>query len=197
MIQFDKVSLEFSKSYIFQNLSFQIKSGEHVCLSGASGKGKSSILKLLQGFIKLNQGNIKVNSMELSDLSIQEIREFIIWIPQNVNLSVNSGQELIELLELNHEINKIESYLNRLGLNKDILKQDFREVSGGQKQRIVISLCFAMDRDITLMDEPTSSLDDSSTESLIQLVNSMKDKTILSASHNLLWVNNAQQIINL
>jgi polar amino acid transport system ATP-binding protein/putative ABC transport system ATP-binding protein len=197
MIKTQNLSLSFLEKALFEDLSFHIKRGEHVCLSGVSGKGKSSVLKLVQGFLVPNKGNITINNIELSDNTIQEIRQYIIWIPQNVNLSVNSGKELIQLLELENELDKIESNLVQLGLNKEIINQDFREISGGQKQRIVISICFAINRNIILMDEPTSSLDDQSIQKLISLVNSQKDKTILSASHNLIWLNNAQRIINL
>ncbi len=197
MILAQNLSLSFSGKALFDDLSFEVKKGEHLCISGASGKGKSSILKLVQGFLNPEKGSILINDAILSDKNIQEVRKEIIWIPQNVNLSVNSGTELVQLLELGQELPKIETHQEKLDLDTAIITQDFKEISGGQKQRIVISICFAIQRNLILMDEPTSSLDDTSIQLLIDLVNTMEDKTFLSASHNPLWLSNAKRIIKL
>lgn len=197
MIKCDHISLTLSEKNILTDLSFHLNKGEHTAISGASGKGKSSILKLLQGFLIPNSGRIQVNNIELTNSSVSEIRKQIIWIPQNVNLSISSGNELIQLLELEDQNEIISSNMEQLGLDKTIVNRDFKEISGGQKQRIVIGICFALKRNIILMDEPTSSLDTESIQLLIKLVHSLKDKTILSTSHNQLWLNSVNQVITL
>ncbi len=197
MIQCKDINLSFSGKIIFDNLNISIASGENVCISGPSGIGKSTLLKLIQGYVIPDEGSIQINDQELSAATIKEIRGSIVWIPQNVNLPVNNGGDLIKLMNLQSKEDIINSTGEKLGLEKDIIFKDFGLISGGQKQRIIISICLSLDKKIILMDEPTSSLDDASINLLIKLVKSLKGKTIISASHNNLWLTNVDKTIAL
>ncbi|WP_346858061.1 ABC transporter ATP-binding protein [uncultured Draconibacterium sp.] len=197
MICFENISLSFSEKIIFENLSITINQGENICLSGPSGSGKSTLLNLLQGYILPDKGIISVNDTVLNDSTIKEIRKQIISIPQNINLPVKNGMELVELLEISHLLSGINEYMQKLDLEQDILSKDFTKISGGQKQRLLISICLSQPKDIILMDEPTSSLDDKSIELLIHAVGELKGKTIISASHNQLWAQSTDKTIEL
>jgi polar amino acid transport system ATP-binding protein/putative ABC transport system ATP-binding protein len=197
MIECKNICLSFSDKRIFDHLTISVAENEHACLSGVSGKGKTTFLKLLQGYVVADEGEIYINNTSLQPLTIKDIRNTIVWIPQNVNLPVNNGAGLIKLLHIQSKKDKIESYSQKLGLEPDILDKDFDIISGGQKQRIIISICLSLDKQIILMDEPTSSLDDNSIQSLINLIKSLRDKTILSASHNRQWVSSVDKQISL
>ncbi|WP_346863582.1 ATP-binding cassette domain-containing protein [uncultured Draconibacterium sp.] len=197
MICFENISLSFSEKIIFENLSITINQGENICLSGPSGRGKSTLLNLLQGYILPDKGIISVNDTVLNDSTIKEIRKQIISIPQNINLPVKNGMELVELLEISQLLPGINEYMQKLDLEQDILSKDFAKISGGQKQRLLISICLSQPKDIILMDEPTSSLDDKSIELLIHAVGELKGKTIISASHNQLWAQSTDKTIEL
>jgi polar amino acid transport system ATP-binding protein/putative ABC transport system ATP-binding protein len=132
----------------------------------------------------------------IDENSISDIRKRMAWIPQNINLPVNSGSELMELLELKNQ-EKVNPFLNRLGLEKEFLHQDFKEISGGQKQRIVIAVCLSMGKKIIFMDEPTAALDDETISSLIETVTKLKDTTVISASHNQQWIESCTKQIKL
>ncbi|WP_346860534.1 ATP-binding cassette domain-containing protein [uncultured Draconibacterium sp.] len=197
MICFENISLSFSEKIIFENLSITINKGENICLSGPSGRGKSTLLNLLQGYILPDKGIISVNDTVLNDSTIKEIRKQIISIPQNINLPVKNGMELVELLEISQLLPGINEYMQKLDLEQDILSKDFAKISGGQKQRLLISICLSQPKDIILMDEPTSSLDDKSIELLLHAVGELKGKTIISASHNQLWAQSTDKTIEL
>jgi polar amino acid transport system ATP-binding protein/putative ABC transport system ATP-binding protein len=197
MIQCKNIELTFSGKRIFDNLNFYIEKGENVCLSGPSGKGKTTLLKILQGYIIPDKGQILINNTELNTKTIKEIRDSIVWIPQNINLPVKTGWELLHLLHIRSQIDVVKEFSERLGIDKDIISKDFSKISGGQKQRIIIAICLSLNKKIILMDEPTSSLDDVSIHSLIKTVQSLNGKTIVSASHNRLWVNSTDKKINL
>jgi polar amino acid transport system ATP-binding protein/putative ABC transport system ATP-binding protein len=77
------------------------------------------------------------------------------------------------------------------------LYKPFDEISGGQKQRIIIAICMSLDRKILLLDEPTSALDNESIDDLIALVKRIKNMTLLSASHNPLWIKAMDQVVEL
>jgi polar amino acid transport system ATP-binding protein/putative ABC transport system ATP-binding protein len=197
MIECKNINLHFEDKVLFDNLNFRIEEGEHVCLSGVSGKGKTTLLKMVQGYIIPDDGQVLINESLLTSSAIKVIREMTTWIPQNVNLPVNSGMGLIKLLNIQSRKDDIKNYCITLGLDKDILTKNFDIISGGQKQRILISICLSLDKKIILIDEPTSSLDDKSIEVLIKLIKSLRGKTIFSASHNHLWVKSADKTINL
>ena len=198
MIKFNNVSLSFDELVICKDLGFELNQGDSLCLSGPSGKGKSSLLKLILGIIKPTSGNIYIDGLELNPDHINEIRNKIIWLPQNIHLPVNSGKELIELLDLNkHQDQLYHSYLDKLGVPVNGKERFFNQVSGGQKQRIVLAACLSLDKPILLLDEPVSALDDQSIDLFIDVINSLGDKTIVSTSHNMKWLKHCSRVIEL
>jgi putative ABC transport system ATP-binding protein len=197
MIDCQNISLSFKEKQLFSDFNLQVKQGEFVSISGDSGRGKTTVLKMLQGYVVPDKGSIKIMNKELIDSNLSEIRKSITWIPQNVNLPVKNGKELTELLNITPNIPKIEDLLNLLGLEKDFIMRNFQKISGGQKQRVIIAICLSMDKPLVLMDEPTSSLDEGAIELLLQTIRSMKGTTFVTASHNVTWGNNADRIIDL
>lgn len=197
MIACKNISLAFSDKLLFEHLNIHIEEGANVCLKGASGKGKTTLLKILQGYIIPDEGEIRIDSKILGSKTIKQIRDSIVWIPQNVNLPVNNGLELLKLMNIISNMDQVTRITKELRLEKDILSKDFSIISGGQKQRVIISICLSLNTKIILMDEPTSSLDDNSIQSLIRVIQSLKGKTIVSASHNKLWVKSVDKTITL
>jgi polar amino acid transport system ATP-binding protein/putative ABC transport system ATP-binding protein len=197
VIECKNISLSFSDKLIFNNLNFFIKEGENVCFSGPSGKGKTTLLKILQGFVIPDAGEVRINNKPLHTSTIKEIRELIIYIPQNINLPVNNGLELMKLLNIPSNVQLVEEYLLKLGLEKDFISKDFSKISIGEKQRIIISICLSLDKEIILIDEPTSSLDEGSIKLLTKTIKSLNGKTIISASHNQTWLESTDKTISL
>jgi polar amino acid transport system ATP-binding protein/putative ABC transport system ATP-binding protein len=197
MIKGNNISLRFKDNLILSNFNFEVISGEKVCLSGISGRGKTTLLKLIQGYVLPDVGEVYIDGILLNEKTVNQLRSKIIWIPQNINLPVNKGLQLMELLDISDRRNEVVSFLIQLGLSEEILQQDFQKVSGGQKQRIIISICLSLDKEIILMDEPTSSLDEGAIKQLVATIKSLKGKTILSASHNSTWIKHSDKVIQL
>ncbi|MBN2280908.1 MAG: ABC transporter ATP-binding protein [Candidatus Marinimicrobia bacterium] len=197
MIEFKNVNLKYSETPIFKQLNFKIEQGERVCFSGPSGRGKSTLLKMMQGYALPDDGEILINGWQLGPHRIKQIRDLIIWVPQNINLPVNTGVELLDLMALSSKLSRVQEIASDLLLEADIIKKDFSKISGGQKQRLIISVCLSLDKPIILMDEPTSSLDFESIEALVRLLTSLKNKTLISASHNEQWLNASGRVVKL
>lgn len=197
MIYCDKISIQFNNKPIFSDLTFSIAENKHTCICGPSGKGKSSILKVLQGYVPLFAGTVTFNGIGLNPSTITAIRKQIAWVPQNINLPVNNGAELLHMLEQQQNEDKAIAYLSSLGLEKSFLAKPFDEISGGQKQRIIIAACLCLGRKVLVMDEPTASLDEGSINTLIETVQSLQETTVISASHNPSWIEKADEIIEL
>lgn len=197
MIEFKNISLSFQGNSILTNFNEEIPAGAKFSVGGASGRGKSSLLKLIQGYLIPDSGNIIVDSEEITSKTIHQLRKKMAWIPQNINLPVNNGAELVELMEVARHKETIGHYLEMLDLKTAVLDQDFSTISGGQKQRIVISIVLSLGKPIVLMDEPTSSLDEKSIANLLEVVNTLKNTTIVSASHNKTWLDHSDKVIEL
>ncbi len=197
MIRFEHVSLAFREKSVFDDLTFEVENGANVCISGSSGRGKTSLLKLIQGYLAPDSGRITIGGQELTHTSVHRLRQEMAWIPQNINLPVNSGAELMDLMQIPEKKAFVIELLDRLALESDMLVQDFSRISGGQKQRIVISIVLSLGKSIILMDEPTSSLDEKSISRLLQVISSLEDTTIVSASHNQMWLDHSSKIVSL
>lgn len=197
MIRIEHVLLNFQGKLIFEDLNVHIKPGENVSISGESGKGKTSLLKLIQGYVLPDSGSIVINDDILTNKSVHRLRKEMAWIPQNINLPVNNGYELMRLLNISEKKKEIAGFMEKLGLETDMPDKDFSKISGGQKQRMVISIVLSLDRPIILLDEPTASLDEKSIHRLMELMDSLENKTILSASHHQAWVDHSDKVIAL
>ncbi|WP_345371099.1 ABC transporter ATP-binding protein [Algivirga pacifica] len=178
-------------------MSFSLEEGEHICFSGASGRGKSTLLKVLMGQVSPDKGQIKFFGETLSQKSLPNIRKQLVWIPQNIHLPVENGHALLSLLEAKDKVKATQYYMEKLGLDSSLIDKDFSKISGGQKQRIIIAACLSLDPAVILMDEPTAALDEGAIQLLINTLQSLENKTIVSASHNATWLECAHRVITL
>lgn len=197
MIEIQNISVKFEGKQVFENFSVDIADGQHVCFSGTSGRGKSTILKLIQAYVVPDIGKVIINGLELIPTNLSKVRASIAYIPQNVNLPVDNCNELVKMLDMSKKMDKVNELLNALDLDNEYYFRKFDQMSGGEKQRVVIAVCFALERKIILMDEPTASLDTDSAKKVLQLMKNMSDKTYVSASHNTFWIENADKIVEL
>ena len=201
MIEAKNISIQYKAEVPVRDLSFRVKVGEKVVLVGPSGSGKSSVLNAIPGFVALSAGNLIVDGVELSAESVNAIRKKLSWLPQELNLELENVDNLLyypftfkENRKKMPPREKVEEMLLQLNLEPSILTKKLSEISGGQKQRIALISVLLLNRPILLLDEPTSALDDDSTEKLIQLILSLKNTTVLSASHDKRWTGNLNQL---
>ncbi len=192
MIQFKNVSKQFSVHFVLQNFSFEIQKAEKINITGRSGIGKTTIFKLLLGFVKPDKGEILFKGEVLNDKTIWDFRKRIVYISQDLNIGSGKVYQLFEetlSLKANAEL-KTESLksLNELliqfELNETILNKDIEDLSGGEKQRIAIINGLLLNRDIFLLDEITSALDKTLKQKVIDFFYLHPNFTVLSISHD-------------
>lgn len=201
MIIFEKVFLSLNKKTLVQDLSFTVKEGNHLCIEGESGIGKTSLLKLVQGYLLPDRGNIYVNGMKVKHENIKNIRQLITYLPQNINLPVKNLKELVYMVANGRNaqeiLDKTSENIRRLVMDSGYINREFDQMSGGEKQRILLAFCLSLEKPILLLDEPTSSLDQSISEKVSQVIQQQSETTVLSVSHDDIWLEKCDKIITL
>ncbi|NKQ39075.1 MAG: ATP-binding cassette domain-containing protein [Methanosarcinales archaeon] len=195
MILVHNISKSYKKNLLFKDLSFQINSGQKVCFTAQSGKGKSTLLNILMGLESFENGGIQFKNTKINSSNIKLLRVKIAWLPQELAINIETGEELIMLMDIDKT--KFENYLEKLHISKELLKQKFQSLSGGQKQRMLLASCLSLEKEILILDEPTSALGNKSISILIKTVLEKENLTVISASHNQEWINACTKIIEL
>ena len=193
MISFESVSLDIDNSKIFSDLDLCVSKNEKFLIQGRSGMGKTSLFRLILGFDQPRAGQIKVNGLPLDKAHINQIRQQIFYLSQDIDLKDEVIIRLVtEILEFNFPrklpMKKINKFLTFLELPPEILQKRTKDISGGERQRIGLLIGFLLDRPIWLLDEPTSALDDAMKEKISSHILSL-DKTIVIISHDPVWKN--------
>lgn len=197
MISLRNVDKSFSKQPVIQSVTLSIEQGEIHGIIGASGAGKSTLLRLMNLLERPDTGRVEFDGMDLTNLPIRtlrNVRQEMGMIFQDFNLVGNKTveQNVAVSLELagvkKHErMDRIQECLRFVGLESFARKYP-TELSGGQKQRVAIARAIANRPRVLLCDEPTSSLDPSTTSEILrvlQTINQTLGVTIVIVSHEM------------
>lgn len=197
-IELENIYLKFGEKSIFSGFNFSVQTGEKVCLVGPSGRGKTTLISLLAGFVKPESGDVRIMGVKLEKKTITSCRLNLALMPQNLSLiGAGSVRETI-LAPFNYSVNKSirpdEHALIRdcsaLGLDADILNANYVDISGGEKQRIALIIIKSLKRKIILLDEPTSALDSASAGLAAKYILSDNSAAVLAISHDDEWAAN-------
>ncbi len=192
IIELDKITIEFEGKTLFKNFTLKVETGENILIKGPSGKGKTTILYTIMGFIKPAKGVVKVKGKTLRSKDTGKIRKIISYVPQNPDILFGNVEEAMrEIIDSGKKEKtpreEIIRWLKEFNLSEDVLKKDFSELSGGEKQRIAITIALLLNREIYLLDEPTASLDEELKEKCVSIFENMSGKTLLVISHDPQW----------
>ena len=159
------VSMAYGTKSVVKNVSFKLDRGEIVVLLGASGDGKTTLLKGIGGYLPLKKGHICLEDKKLQDASEKLIpgHERIRLINQDFGLDEHHTVEeniRLKLLSFNKEyqLSRLKSLLRLTGLTK-YKSNRAKDLSGGQRQRLAIARALADEPDVLLLDEPFNQLD--------------------------------------
>jgi len=169
IVVFDKVSLAFDDKVILREVSFTLITGRTKIILGASGAGKSTILKLILGLLKPDTGVIWVNGERvdaMSELEMMKVRADLGMVFQegalfdSLTVAENVGYKLYEETDMAPHLvrTRVEEVLGFIGLAEYIDRMP-SELSCGQRRRVAIARAMAAKPRILLYDEPTTGLD--------------------------------------
>ena len=168
-VVFDKVSFAFDEHTVLRDVSFSIPKGSMKILLGASGAGKSIVLKLILGLLRPDSGTILVNGQRIDNMTerdLMHVRADIGMLFQesalfdSLTVAGNVGYRLYEETDMPDDQvrSRIEEVLGFIGLGEYIDRMP-SELSGGQRRRVAIARAIAAKPNLLLFDDPTSGLD--------------------------------------
>ena len=207
-IVFEDVSFGYSEGEkVLKGVSLRIPRGKFTAIVGASGCGKTTILKLIERFYEPDSGKILIDGIDSSDIDMKQWRKKFGYIIQNSPLFSGTVRENIlygtdldigeeELSEI-LRVSNADEFIDELdnGLDTDIGDLGMK-LSGGQRQRIAVARAIVNRPDYLLMDEATSNMDALNerevTDSIYEF---MRGKTVISVAHNLNTIVDADNII--
>lgn len=176
------------------NVSLTIQPGEKVGIIGRSGSGKSSLAKLLVGFYQPDSGNVLIDGIDARQIDVHDLRHNIGYAPQDIHLFSGTLRENLvygasyvddETMLRVATLTGVHEFARRhpSGYNMQVGERGM-SLSGGQRQAVALARALLLDPPVLLMDEPTSSMDNTS-EDLIKkaLAPVIANKTLLMVTH--------------
>lgn len=198
-------SYDGEEEWVLKDLTFKAAPGETIAIVGATGAGKTTIIKLLERFYEAQQGKILIDGVETRSLPLEELRRRIGLVLQDVFLfagtvegNVRLGEDLPPMAVASAvEVSKAGRFVHSHpeGLKMPVAERG-RNLSAGQRQLVAFARALAFDRPILVLDEATSSVD-TETEALIQeaLQVLMRGRTAIVIAHRLSTIQGADRIL--
>lgn len=208
LICFDHVTFQYTETAdpVLENVSFVIPKGKTTAIVGATGAGKSTLVKLLLRINEVTAGTISYSGTDIRSLSQQTIRKVISYVPQKAflfsgtilsNLLMGNAKATTEEIRTALEISQSSEFIDSLPQGiESFVAQGGSNYSGGQKQRMCIARALIKPSDVYIFDDSFSALDYKTDAALRAALHAqMSDKTLLIVAQRLSTIMNADNII--
>jgi len=204
-IDFDKVTFGYTEDEsVLKNVSFQLQSGKSLGLLGRTGSGKTTITRLLFRFYEINSGQIRVAGKPIEKIQLDDLRNQIGMVTQDVQLFNATVRENLTLFDSEISDERILSVIGELGLSEwyqSLPKglDTFLEgtgLSAGEAQLLAFARVFLKDPRIVILDEPSSRLDPATEHRIDRAVQRLlKGRTSIIIAHRLGTVQQVDEIM--
>ncbi|MBS9767836.1 MAG: ABC transporter ATP-binding protein [Flavobacteriaceae bacterium] len=204
---FDKVNFGYKKEEpILKNISFEIKAGETVAFVGATGAGKSTIIKLISRFYEIDKGSIFIDNQNTKSYTLDSLRKQIAVVLQDVFLFSDSIFNNIVLGNSEITLEEVQSAAKKIGVHDFIMSlpdnynYNVRErgvmLSAGQRQLIAFLRAYISKPSILILDEATASVDTKSEQLIQKAIDKITHyQTSIVIAHRLTTIQKADRII--
>jgi len=177
------------------NVNLIIPANKITLIRGVTGSGKTTLISIIMGLIKPSKGSVYIDKTKLKSNNSKQWQYLISYMPQDtviLDSSLETNLKFLSSIDINMEIlqkflrqtnlsNFINKYLNN---PKKKLGEKGDNLSGGEKQRIGLSRTLIENKSVLILDEPSSSLDKKTTNSIFSELQQNSDKTIIIISHD-------------
>lgn len=205
-IVFEDITFAYpDRQPVVQHLTLKVPAGQTIAIVGSTGSGKSTLVKLLLRFYEVSQGRITLDGIDLRELNLQDVRQAVGLVSQDVFLFHGTVAENItygtfgatrEAIVSAAQVAEAHDFIEQLPQGYDtIVGERGQKLSGGQRQRLAIARAVLKNPPILVLDEATSAVDNE-TEAAIQksLEKITQNRTTIAIAHRLSTVRNADRI---
>lgn len=193
-IRFEDVSFKYAEKNVLKNITLEIKPNQLVCITGISGSGKSSLLRLLTGAFKQFEGNILIDDAPILNYNLKNLRSKtgILLSQQDIfhgtlleNLTMSSDDiSIVEISKISDKL-KIKNFIQEHKNGYDtILDVQGKKLSNNIRQEILLIRALLGNHRLLLLENPFNHLDSLEVEALIKYLRSEKNATIIITSEN-------------
>ena len=176
-----------------KNISFDAAQGEVLAIAGHTGSGKSTLIQIVAGLIKLTSGSVTIDDLSVADKKIRRLVGIVFQYPEQ-QLFEETVERDIAFAPRNFGLSdaeisaRVSEAMRQVGLDESLKKSSPFELSGGQRRRVAIAGILALKPKYLILDEPTAGLDPLAKENLLrELFGAVKKAgvTIILVSHNM------------
>ena len=210
-IEFDNVSFKYPNTdfYALNDINFRVKIGETLALVGRTGSGKTTIVSLLLRLYDISEGTIYRDGVNIKDISLNQLRESIAYVPQDdflfsqtlaENISFGIEGELSEekIIKASKDAEIYDNIMDFPKKFETVLGERGVTLSGGQKQRSSIARALIKQSPILILDDSLSAVDTETEEKILNNLKNMENNpTTIIISHRISTINHADQILYL
>ncbi|MBT4231303.1 ATP-binding cassette domain-containing protein [Flavobacteriaceae bacterium] len=196
IVYLKNVNISQNNTSILRNINLSVKKGEFIYFIGKTGVGKSSLLRVLYGDIKIEDGEAQILDFNLNKIKDKEIpflrrklgvvfQDFKLLPNKTIKQNLEFVLRATEWVDSEKINSRIKEVLQKVNLDYVIDKYPF-ELSGGEQQRVAISRALLNNPEIILADEPTGNLDPATSSEIMSLIKEINESgtTILIATHD-------------
>ena len=188
VMQIENLSKHFDAQTLFENISFEIKRGEHVAIIGDNGTGKTTLLKIINELIPADSGTIKLGSNV--EIGYYDQEHHVLHMEKTLFEEISDDYPYLTNTEIRNTLAAF------LFTGEDVFKQ-IKSLSGGERGRVSLAKLMLSEANFLILDEPTNHLDIASKEILESAINAYEG-TVLYVSHDRYFINKtASRILEL
>ena len=197
----ENVSLRKNGTYILNDIDWNVKHGEHWAIIGLNGSGKTSLLKMINGYVFPSAGEVTVLGKKFGTYDLRELRKSIGWVSSSLLEALYSGESAEEIVLSGRyatiglydkpskgDIENALTLLEQFGCG-NLATREYYTLSQGEKQKVLLSRALMSSPKLLVLDEPCTGLDIFARENFLSLIEEIGVKnnapTILYVSHHI------------
>ena len=203
IFELDNLGLVSPEKMILEGISLSIKEGEHLTITGPSGSGKSSLLKLLAALVSPSSGQLFYQGQELGDLDPVAYRREVSYCFQQPVLFGQTVRDNVafpfEIRQIPFDQERVLTALARLDLGPEFLDKPIKDLSGGEKQRVALVRNLLFEPKVLLLDEVSSGLDEKTKTLLRTFLTDLHQAgvTLIEVTHDQQEIEAAERLVTI